>query len=145
MSESTTAVAEFKDPASGQQIQVIPKEGEPASEAITRVKKAHGANPELGDFQHLHDDYVAIGDALKSGDKQRAHSLLKKLSAAIDKPAPEPTEDELERARQDRVFETQKTAADTSRAYRSNAFSRPLLTKPEIPEPVNYDQFFSRG
>lgn len=101
---------------------------------------------QLGEYQHLCGDLVAIADALKVGDKQRAHGLLKKFSSLIDKPMEaEKSDEELEKEKLDRAMRSQAESATTSRNYRERVFPRALPTKPEIPEAVNYDTFFSRG
>jgi hypothetical protein len=91
----------------------------------------------------LQGDYDDLADAIRKGDKQRAHSLLKKLSAAVDKPQV-PVEP-AEATKEEQNFHTQQQAAETSRSYRARASTRPLPTAPTIPEPVSYDQYFSRG
>jgi hypothetical protein len=139
-----TAVATFPDPATGQAIQVIPKEGEAPSDAITRVKKAHGANPDLGDYQHVHDVYVAIADSLLKGDKQQAQSKIKELARMLNEPLPEPvTPEALDQQKEDRIFNEHKNLATQRQNYMDSRFTRTPPSKPEVPEPTSFDQFFS--
>lgn len=138
------AVATFTDPATKQEVQVIPKDGESEAEAIARVKKAHGANPDLGEYQHVHDVYVSVADALKRGDKQQAISKLKELSRMLNEPIPEPvTIEALDQQREDRGIADSLNLAAQRRGYMDGRFTRTKPTQPQVPEPVDYDKFFS--
>lgn len=100
---------------------------------------------ELGDYASLGEDFINVANALKSGDKQRAHALLKKLSRSIDQAeADDKSDEQLEKDKTDRAYKAQADSAATAKKYRDEIFSRPLPTVPQIPEPVNYDQFFAK-
>lgn len=119
---------------------------QPPAPAVSEPTVPAPITLELGDYAHLGEQFVNIADALKSGDKQRAHALLKKLSQAMDKPVDdEPSEAQIEKDKADRALKTQNDSAAAARDYRQRIFSRPLPTKPEIPEAVNYDAFFAKS
>lgn len=137
-------VATLSDPQTGQDINVIPKDGETASDAIARVKKDHGLNPDLGEYQHVHDVYVSIATSLKQGDKQQAQSKIKELARMLNEPLPEPvTPESLDAVRDNRNFDEQRNLAAQRRNYLDSRFSRPTPSTPEVPEPVSFEKFFS--
>jgi hypothetical protein len=140
------AIGSFTDPATKQAIFIVPKEGESATDATKRVRSHHGLNPDLGEYQKLHDTYVLLADSLKAGDLAEARKCLNALSEGIML-----TGSQLERDKRpsaiepsDAQLDLQRRSADAATAYRRMAFTAPLPTTPEIPSVPSYEKLFSR-
>lgn len=133
------AVGSFKDPKSGEEVFVIPKEGEQPADAIARVKKDHGANPDLGPYMEFHSNWIQAQEALAAGDRVGAINALKPLLARLSEAEQkEPENGEV------RALNQQKSAAAALDSYVNQRSTRRQIATPEIPKEASYEGFFSR-